>query len=149
MLASKGIILCNSAGNEGSSSWHKVNIPADATDILTVGAIDTDSLSAPFSSLGPTQDGRIKPDISAMGVNVSVIGSNGVKTTNNGTSFASPIVCGLTACLWQALPTLNARQLMSLIRLSADRAQWPDNVYGYGIPDFWKAYNNATSGFKK
>ncbi len=139
MLASKGIILCNSAGNEGSSSWHKINVPADADNILTVGAVDFDKKSATFSSLGPSQDGRVKPDVCGPGKSVYVIDGSGMMTTNSGTSFASPIVCGMTACLWQALPELNAKQIISLVRQSADRNQWPDNVYGYGIPDYTKA----------
>ncbi len=139
MLASKGIVLCNSAGNEGSSSWHKINVPADADDILTVGAIDFNKQSAVFSSLGPSQDGRVKPDVCGPGKNVYVIDGAGMMTTNSGTSFASPIICGMTACLWQALPELNAKQIISLVRQSADRSQWPDNVYGYGVPDYTKA----------
>ena len=141
MLASKGIVLCNAAGNEGSNQWHKIGVPADANDILTIGAVDNDSTIALFSSLGPTQDGRVKPDVCGPGVNVSVIDGAGTLTTNNGTSFASPIICGLTACLWQAMPGLTAKQVIEIVRASADRCQWPDNVYGYGIPNFMKAYN--------
>lgn len=139
MLASKGIILCNSAGNEGSSSWHKINVPADADNILTIGAIDFNKKSTTFSSLGPSQDGRVKPDVCGPGKNVYVIDGSGMMTTNSGTSFASPIICGMTACLWQALPGLNAKQIINLVRQSADRYQWPDNVYGYGVPDYTKA----------
>ncbi len=139
MLASKGIVLCNSAGNEGNSSWHKINVPADADNILTVGAVDFNKKSTAFSSLGPTQDGRVKPDVCGPGKNVYVVDGSGTMTTNSGTSFASPIICGMTACLWQALPELTAKQIISLVRQSADRHQWPDNVYGYGVPDYMKA----------
>lgn len=139
MLASKGIILCNSAGNEGSSPWHKINVPADADNIITVGAVDFKKKSATFSSLGPSQDGRVKPDVCGPGKKVYVIDGSGTMTTNSGTSFASPIVCGMTACLWQALPELNVKQIINLVRQSADRCQWPDNVYGYGLPDYAKA----------
>ena len=145
MLASKGIVLCNAAGNEGSNQWHKIGVPADANDILTIGAVDNDSTIALFSSLGPTQDGRVKPDVCGPGANVSVIDGAGTLTTNNGTSFASPIICGLTACLWQALPGLTAKQVIEIVRASADRCQWPDNVYGYGIPNFMKAYEMGKS----
>lgn len=139
MLASKGIILCNSAGNEGNSPWHKINVPADAENILTIGAIDFNMESTTFSSLGPSQDGRVKPDVCGPGKSVYVIDGSGMMTTNSGTSFASPIICGMTACLWQALPELNAKQIINLVRQSADRFQWPDNVYGYGVPDYTKA----------
>lgn len=139
MLAAKGIVLCNSAGNEGSSTWHKINFPADADNILTIGAIDFSKKSTTFSSIGPSQDGRVKPDVCGPGKNVYVIDGSGMMTLNSGTSFASPIICGMTACLWQALPELNAKQIISLVRQSADRCQWPDNVYGYGAPDYTKA----------
>ena len=139
MLSSKGIVLCNSAGNEGNSSWHKINVPADAKNILAVGAVDFNKMSANFSSVGPSQDARIKPDICGPGKEITVIDANGKLRTNNGTSFASPIICGLVACLWQALPQLNARQILEITRKSADRGLFPDNVYGYGIPDFMKA----------
>ena len=67
-----------------------------------------------------------------------VVNGEGMITTANGTSFASPIMCGMVACLWQANPQLTARQLIALVRRCSDRWQWPDNVYGYGIPDFSK-----------
>ena len=57
-----------------------------------------------------------------------------------GTSFSTPIVCGLVACLWQALPHLKAEEIIELIRLTASNNEHPDNIYGYGIPDFWNAY---------
>lgn len=145
MLASKGIVLCSAAGNEGCTQWHKISVPADANDILTVGAVSQDSTIALFSSLGPSQDGRVKPDVCGPGEGVSVIDGAGALTTNSGTSFASPIICGLVACLWQALPGLNAKQIIDIVRSSADRHQWPDNVFGYGIPDFMKAYNIGAS----
>lgn len=138
MIAAKGMVLCNSAGNDGTSSWHKINVPADAPDILTVGAVDVAGEIAPFSSLGPAQDGRVKPDVCSRGRMAYVVNGEGMITTANGTSFASPIMCGMVACLWQANPQLTARQLIALVRRCSDRWQWPDNVYGYGIPDFSK-----------
>lgn len=138
MLARKGMILCNSAGNEAAKSWHKIGVPADATDILAVGAVTTKGLSARFSSLGPSQDGRVKPDVCATGFHAYVIGGDGSLTDANGTSFSSPIMCGMVASLWQARPELNALQIMDIIRRSGDRYDCPDNVYGYGIPDFGK-----------
>jgi hypothetical protein len=142
MAAYKGMILCNSAGNEGFSNWEKIIFPADAKNILTVGAIAGDSSLAYFSSVGYTSDGRIKPDIMAMGLDVAVIGAYG-KEKSNGTSFSCPIISGLTASLWQALPRFNSLELMDLIRKSADRYQNPDNEYGYGIPDYFKAYTEG------
>jgi subtilisin family serine protease len=140
MLADKGIVLVNSAGNSGMDSWKKISIPADADNILTVGAVDTEGRLAPFSSIGNAADNRIKPDIVAVGVNSVIARPNGKGTERgNGTSFASPIMCGLVACLWQACPQLTAKQLIDLIRKNGDRNAYPDNIYGYGIPDMWKA----------
>lgn len=140
MIASKGMILCNSAGNEGSSSWGRIGTPADASDILAVGAIMPDRKIAPFSSRGYSADGRVKPDVVAMGVMSAVYGSNGQLSYSNGTSFSSPILTGMVTCLWQALPHLNAYQIMDIIRRSGDRHDNPDETFGYGLPDFFKAY---------
>lgn len=140
-IASKGMILCNSAGNDGNKTWKKIGVPADANDILTVGAVSMTGTIATFSSVGDTQDHRVKPDICAMGVNACVMSPGGTLTTANGTSFSSPILTGLVACLWQALPNLNAYQIMDAIRQSGNSYEHPNNVYGYGIPDFQKAYN--------
>jgi subtilisin family serine protease len=141
MAAYKGIILCNAAGNEGGNEWNKIGFPSDAEHILTVGAIAGDSTLAPFSSRGYSSDGRVKPDVVAMGVNTTVCGHNGWISAGNGTSFACPVISGLVACLWQALPELNSLELMDLIRQSADRYQHPDSGFGYGIPDFFQAYS--------
>ena len=140
LMASKGMILVNSAGNEGDSSWKRINVPGDASDILTVAALKADSVNAGFSSVGPSFDGRVKPDVSAMGYHSTVVRGNGRITTANGTSFSSPILCGMVASLWSALPNLTAYQIMDLVRRSADRYDFPDNIYGYGIPNFWEAY---------
>lgn len=141
MLASKGMILCNSAGNEGSGTWHKIGVPADASNILAVGAVRKDSAIAIFSSLGPSQDGRVKPDVCSPGYMVYVVNGHGDLTMSNGTSFASPILCGMVACLWQAYPERTAMEIMDMVRKSGDRHQWPDSVYGYGIPDFGSMVN--------
>ena len=77
MLARKGIILVNSAGNSGMGPWKKIVFPADANDILTVGAVNTNLMNAPFSGVGPTQDGRVKPDVMALGSPTSLISGRG------------------------------------------------------------------------
>lgn len=139
-VADKGMVLVCSAGNSGAGTWKKITSPADADHVLTVGAIDKNGVLAPFSSLGDTADGRVKPDVVAVGLNSDVICTDGKQCRANGTSFASPIMCGMVACLWQACPTLTAKELIELVRRSGDRASCPDNIYGYGIPDVWKAY---------
>ena len=142
MLARKGIVLVNSAGNSGMGPWKKINVPADADHILTVGAItpDTPYHIAPFSSVGPSQDGRIKPDIVAIGAPAYLINGRGAITQDMGTSFAAPIVCGLAACLWQSMPEKTAEEIIELIRQTGHNRDHPDNIYGYGLPDFWQAF---------
>lgn len=140
MLARKGIILVNSAGNSGNDTWKKIGTPADASDILAVGALTRNKVNTVFSSVGPSADGRVKPDVMAMGSACSVIDGDGTLAKKNGTSFASPITCGMVACLWQALPGKTALEIMDLVRRSADQYETPDNIFGYGIPDFWNAY---------
>ena len=145
-IADKGMVLVCSAGNSGDDSWKKITPPADAENVLTVGAVNKEGVLAAFSSVGNTADGRIKPDVVAVGYKADIIGTDGNLTKANGTSFASPIVCGMVTCLWQACPTLTAKQLIGLVRRSGDRAGWPDNIYGYGIPDMWKAYQMYLKG---
>lgn len=142
-MADKGMVLVCSAGNSGMGTWKKITPPGDAENVLTVGAIDRKGELAPFSSVGTTADGRIKPDVVAVGLGSTVIRTDGAQGQANGTSFASPIMCGMVACLWQACPQLTAKQLIELVRSVGDRANCPDNVYGYGIPDMWKAYEQT------
>jgi hypothetical protein len=135
----RGMFLVTSAGNEGSKNWGKITFPADAPNVLAVGAVDANQSYAGFSSYGPSADGRIKPDVAAMGANAALWGtSNGVEYAN-GTSFAGPITCGFAAGLWQANPELTNGQLLSLIRRSGSRAQSPNELYGYGIPHYGRA----------
>ena len=141
-IADKGMVLVCSAGNSGMGSWKKITPPGDAENVLTVGAVNKRALLAPFSSIGNTADNRIKPDVVAVGEGSDVIRTDGNQGKANGTSFSSPIMCGMVACLWQACPRLTAKELIELVRSSGDRADCPDNIYGYGVPDIWKAYNS-------
>ena len=140
MLAQKGIILINSAGNSGMGPWKKIVFPADAQDILTVGALDTERHNAPFCGIGPTQDGRVKPDVMALGSPATLISGRGTIVRDMGTSFSTPIVAGLVACLWQSLPSKTALEMILLVRQTSSSYQKPDNIYGYGLPNFWRAY---------
>ena len=110
--------------------------------MLTVGAIDKEAVLAPFSSIGNTADHRIKPDVVAVGLGADVIRTDGNQGKSNGTSFSSPIMCGMVTCLWQACPELTAKEVIELVRRSGDRKDYPDNIYGYGVPDMWKAYQD-------
>jgi subtilisin family serine protease len=140
LLAHKGIILVNSAGNSGMGPWKKIVFPSDAQDILTVGALNTEKKNAPFSGVGPTQDGRVKPDVMALGSPTALISGRGTVVRDMGTSFSTPIVAGLVACLWQAMPQKTALEIIDLVRQAGNSFQQPDNIYGYGLPNFWRAY---------
>lgn len=142
IAARKGMLVCVAAGNEGNDeNWRTMSVPADADSILTVGAVGTDSIIGKFSSWGPSADGRIKPEVCAVGVATTLINSNGTIVQSNGTSYATPLLAGMAAALWSALPNENAMQIRDRIIRSADRYTKPDTKqYGYGIPDAWKAY---------
>ncbi len=140
LAASRGMLVVNSAGNEGMDSWKKISAPADAADILTVGAVDCDGKNVPFSSIGNTADGRVKPDVMALGLEATVYRPDGTLDVANGTSFSCPIMCGAAACLVQAFPSARPETLIRVLQQSADNAAHPDNIYGYGIPDLEKAY---------
>jgi len=146
IAARKGMLVCVAAGNEGNHPWHTISAPADADSILTVGAVDTDGVIGDFSSYGPSADGRAKPDVCAVGVQATLMLPDGTIVTGNGTSFATPLIAGMAASLWSALPDENAMQIRERILRSADRYNRPDPTrYGYGIPDAWNAYTNASS----
>jgi serine protease AprX len=138
MAARKGILLCTSAGNEGARPWRFITAPADADSILTVGAVTSIGEPAGFSSEGPTSDGRIKPNVVAQGVASAVISTTGL-AYNSGTSFSSPIMCGLVACLWEAFPEENNIEIIKRVERNSSMFEDPNNKIGNGIPDFSRA----------
>ncbi|MBR5920883.1 MAG: S8 family peptidase, partial [Bacteroidales bacterium] len=146
ILGEKGVVVCISAGNWGDPSWYYIGRPADAFDILSVGAT-SDSSHVGFSSHGPTSDGRVKPDVVAEGWSVYLYGpappnypSDYYVYETGGTSMSCPIIAGLSACLWQAMPCYTATEIMQIIRESSHLYHNPNPEFGYGIPDFYKAY---------
>jgi serine protease AprX len=140
MAAAKGILVVTSAGNLGNDPWKYISAPADADSVLAVGAVDMDGLVSDFSSRGPGAKGNIKPNISAVGKGAFIIRPTGAIAQGNGTSFSSPIIAGLAACLWQAHPGVTNMQIKEAIEKSSSRHLTPDSLYGYGIPDFYKAF---------
>ncbi|MBK8340015.1 MAG: S8 family serine peptidase [Flavobacteriales bacterium] len=141
MAAQKGMIVVNSAGNSGQNDWYRISAPADAIGILAVGAVGSFRESAPFSGHGPSADGRVKPDVCAMGWGTAGLDIDGVHiATINGTSFSGPLVAGGVACLWQLHPDRSASEVMDAVRRSASHHAHPDQDFGYGIPDLWRAH---------
>ena len=142
IAARKGMLVCVAAGNEGTSAWGTISAPCDADSILTVGAVTVDSIPGSFSSYGPSSDGRTKPEVCAVGVQTFLINSYNEVIRSNGTSFATPLLAGLAASLWSALPDENAMQIRERIIRSAHLYPNTDpaNKMGYGIPDAWTAY---------
>jgi len=140
---SRGMIIVVSAGNEGNKVWKYINAPADVSTVFTVGSVNITKVIAPFSSYGPTSENNIKPDVLAQGESATIIDEVfDIPKTGNGTSYSSPIMAGVVACFWQAFPNLTNLQIMQKIRESADRYNNPSlqSQYGYGVPDFQKAY---------
>lgn len=136
IAARKGMLVCVAAGNEGNKEWHTLSVPSDADSILTVGAVRTDSVPGNFSSYGPSADGRVKPEVCAVGAGAVVMTPQGYAISANGTSFATPLIAGMAACIWSALPNENAMQIRERIIRSTDRYTTPtDPQYGYGIPN--------------
>ena len=140
MAARKGILVCNSAGNEGDdNSWRSIITPSDADSVLCVGGINADMNSyhrTSFSSYGPTADGRQKPNVTAFAYawTANTGSSNDRYREAPGTSFSCPLVSGFAACALQSHPELTAMQLFHEIEKSADLYPYCDYTYGYGVP---------------
>ena len=146
IAARKGMLLVTAMGNEGNKPWHYLSTPADADSILSVGAVNKDGAIARFSSYGPSADGRVKPEVCAMGEGTSLISpANNTVITSNGTSFACPLIAGMAASLWSALPQATNMEIREIIIRSCDRYSQPHEQYGYGIPNAWEAYTSKTT----
>lgn len=141
IAASKGILLCTSAGNQGMGKWKFIGFPSDGLHVFTVGAVAPNGRSAPFSSKGPTADGRVKPDGCAVGWGTWVGAPWGKTIQSSGTSFSTPLMAGMIACLRQAFPDATVDELIDALHRSGSNYTAPDSSYGYGIPDMLKTYN--------
>jgi subtilisin family serine protease len=145
IAASKGILVVNSLGNEGSSSWYYLSVPSDGDSVCGVGAVDDEGNYASFSSHGPSYDGRVKPNVAAQGSGCWVVEPySGSFTFGSGTSFSSPILAGMAACLWQSSPEQTNMEVLEAMQQSASQYSNPDDLLGYGIPDFMEAKNILT-----
>lgn len=140
IACSRGILCVTSAGNDGGTSFPYISAPADGEQVLTIGAVGTNGVRANFSSVGPTYDGRIKPDLMALGQGAAVVmaGEGEYYNNGNGTSFACPVLAGMAACLWQANRCSTAAEIRDALRESGNMTS-PNNNYGYGIPNFMMA----------
>jgi len=133
-----GVVVVNAAGNERLQPWRHIIAPADGYDVIAVGAVDANGNLASFSSPGPTADGRIKPEVCAMGVR-TIVAASGATTGDayyqwgNGTSYATPLVAGAVALLLEAHPTWTPALVRDALMSTASRASSPDNNYGWGV----------------
>ncbi len=142
IAASKGMIVVCSAGNSGDKPWKCISSPADGLGVLAVAAVNASGIRAGFSSVGEATL-RIKPNIAAQGAPAVVSSTNGTIMSASGTSFSSPVIAGMTACLWQAAPTWSNLSITRAIELSGNQVSHPDSLLGYGIPDFIKAMQHV------
>ncbi|MDF7811520.1 S8 family serine peptidase [Hymenobacter sp. YC55] len=146
VAARVGMIVVNSIGNDGQRPGPSLLAPSDADSILTAGAVDSLRNYAALSSKGPSADNRIKPNLATQGLQAAIVGVNGQPGRGNGTSYSCPILAGMVAGFWQANPTLTAQQVINFLQRSGSQFTTPDNLRGYGIPNFVLAYNLANPG---
>ncbi len=146
VAASKGITVVTAMGNERATEWHYLIAPADADSVIAVGAVDSSGDLTNFSSVGPTADGRLKPDVVARGSSTSAVSpwdSTGY-TFASGTSLSTPLVAGTAALLAQAHSDWGPVEIRQALRYSADQAFSPDTLRGYGLPDVLAALQMST-----
>lgn len=139
IAASRGMLVFSSAGNDGNKPWKYISAPADGENVIAVGAVNKDSIAASFSSLGPAFGGKTKPNVTALGWNTYLQLSSGNLGYSDGTSFSSPLMAGMAACLWQAFPNATASEVKFALEWSAHLFENPNSLFGYGIPDMQKA----------
>ncbi|MCU0455335.1 MAG: S8 family peptidase [Bacteroidales bacterium] len=139
IAASRGILVVSSAGNERNKPWQRIIAPSDGDSVLAAGAVDGNNFISVFSSAGPSADRQVKPDVSALGVNITVQVNETHLVKANGTSFSCPVLSGMAACLMEAVPQAASHEIIRALQLSADRKNSPDSLYGYGIPDMLNA----------
>jgi hypothetical protein len=145
LAAKKGILVCNSAGNNGNGSGAFIDykyaaVPADGDSILAVGACNVAGVIANSSAWGPNSNGKIKPNVTSVGVATTYFNTVGTTSNGNGTSFSNPNIVGLLSGLWQAFPELSNMGILTITQESSHIFAAPDGRYGYGIPNMKKAF---------
>ncbi|MFK7807878.1 MAG: S8 family serine peptidase [Saprospiraceae bacterium] len=139
IMADLGVLVVNSAGNSGNGTT-TIGAPADGNNVFAIGAVNAAGNKSGFSSVGPTADGRIKPDVMAMGTAVRVQRWDGFFTNVNGTSFSCPLAAGAAALLWEMVPSATNFEIMESLRMTASNADDPNNQIGWGIINLLEAY---------
>jgi len=149
MAAHKGLIVCVSAGNDGNGSWRYIGVPADAAGIVTVGSVTATGTPSTFSSYGPTADGRVKPELCALGSGTALVNTAGIPASGDGTSYSAPVIAGAFACFLQYakdnFPTFSLNQILNAVFESGNTYSSPNSQTGYGIPDFQLAVSNLNN----
>ena len=151
IAASLGVLTVTSAGNEGNDDWYYIITPADADSVLSVGAVNSSGDIAYFSSHGPTYDGRIKPEVCAMGLYTYCISPNTTSeySSASGTSLSAPLAAGAAAVVLSANLNLSAMELREALMMTASMADSPNNDYGWGIVNTLAAINYDFMGMEK
>ena len=139
LVAKKGLLIANAAGNDGNGTFHYISTPADGDSVMAVGAVTKTGVAADFSSYGPSSDNQVKPDVASVGVSATLWTTGNGVGFSNGTSFACPNMLGIATCLWQGFTEFNNMRIIDALRQSGTKASAPDNRVGYGIPDVKKA----------
>ncbi len=135
IAVSRGILVVTSAGNERDDPWFRLVAPSDGGLVMSVGAVTSIRTTASFSSAGPAYDGAVKPNVAAMGYRTVLQRANNTISVGNGTSFASPVMAGMAASLWQMFPERTALEIKDAIEKSGHQYNSPDSLQGFGIPD--------------
>lgn len=145
LASAKGMLVVVSAGNEATESWKYITSPGDARGVLTVGSVTSSYHKSSFSSVGPTADGRIKPDVCALGSSAVVFkanpnsegfATNGKIENGSGTSFSAPQMAGFAAGVWQANPDWTNTEVIESIKMAGTNYANPDSLFGYGVPKY-------------
>ena len=147
IASEKGMVIATSAGNSGDDPYPRnlISPPADADGILTVGSVNPDFSYTLFSSVGNTTDGRIKPDVAAFGNGTAIVRGSGNIQRGTGTSFASPLIAGFAAGIWQANPDWTSEEVITAIKNSGHRNHIPDSLRGWGVPNYSYAVAGETA----